>query len=131
MTDATPKRTGRMNRSRWTAAGTSVGALVALTAGVAAANPAPSGTNAKTTGSHPATGTGSSVRDSGESGDDDSGWVPAPDSGTQGNSDPGFTDPSAGGGWSDPGFADPNSGSNSGGFAPGTGSAGRTSSGGS
>ncbi len=29
-----------MNRSRWIAAGTSVGALVAVTAGVAAANPA-------------------------------------------------------------------------------------------
>lgn len=34
-------RRGRMNRSRLIAAGTSVGALVAITAGVAAANPAP------------------------------------------------------------------------------------------
>ena len=35
-------RNGRMNRSRLIVAGTSVGALVAITAGVAAANPAPS-----------------------------------------------------------------------------------------
>ncbi len=35
-------RSGRMNRSRLIAAGTSVGALIAITAGVAAANPAPS-----------------------------------------------------------------------------------------
>ena len=39
-------RKGRMNRSRIIAAGTSVGALVAITAGVAAANPAPSATHA-------------------------------------------------------------------------------------
>ena len=44
MTAPMPDRRGRMNRSRWIAAGTSVGALVALTAGVAAANPAPDGT---------------------------------------------------------------------------------------
>ena len=41
-------RKGRMNRSRIIAAGTSVGALVAITAGVAAANPAPSATHAAT-----------------------------------------------------------------------------------
>lgn len=44
MSSPVPNRAGRMNRSRWIAAGTSVSALVALTAGVAAANPAPSGT---------------------------------------------------------------------------------------
>ena len=38
---STPARKGRMNRSRMIAAGTSVGALIAITAGVAAANPAP------------------------------------------------------------------------------------------
>ena len=133
MTDATPKRAGRMNRSRWIAAGTSVGALVALTAGVAAANPAPNGTSSKTGGTHPATGTGtaSTVPGSDDARDDDSGWVPA-DPGTQGTtSDPGVTGPSAASGWNDPGFADPNAGSNAGGFNPGTGSGGRTSSGGS
>ena len=41
-------RRGRMNRSRIIAAGTSVGALVAITAGVAAANPAPNATHAAT-----------------------------------------------------------------------------------
>ncbi|MBK5287660.1 MAG: hypothetical protein JJE46_04245 [Acidimicrobiia bacterium] len=44
MTSPMPNRKSRMNRSRWIAAGTSVSALVALTAGVAAANPAPDGT---------------------------------------------------------------------------------------
>lgn len=39
-------RKGRMNRSRLIAAGTSVGALVAITAGVAAANPAPTNKHA-------------------------------------------------------------------------------------
>ncbi len=39
---SSPNRKGRMNRSRMIAAGTSVGALIAITAGVAAANPAPS-----------------------------------------------------------------------------------------
>ena len=36
-----------MNRSRMIAAGTSVGALVAITAGVATANPAPSGASTR------------------------------------------------------------------------------------
>jgi len=51
MTSTNPRepgaRKGRMNRSRMIAAGTSVGALVAITAGVAVANPAPSGASTK------------------------------------------------------------------------------------
>ncbi len=39
-----------MNRSRMVAAGTSVGALIAITAGVAAANPAPSAKPTATSG---------------------------------------------------------------------------------
>ena len=52
MTSKNPRelgaRKGRMNRSRMIAAGTSVGALVVITAGVAVANPAPSGASTKT-----------------------------------------------------------------------------------
>ncbi|MGZ6931746.1 MAG: hypothetical protein ACXVK4_14535 [Acidimicrobiia bacterium] len=104
-------RRGRLNRSRVVAAGTSVSALVALTAGVAAANPAPSNQ------SQPAAGrtTNRSPNANDNRGRDDSGWtggsddtdrdgrVGDPGDSGSGSTDPGYTDP----GYSDPGYSDP------------------------
>ena len=106
----------RMNRSRAIAAGTSVGALIALTAGVAVANP-----GAHTSKPAPASSSGATQNPQNPSaGDDssggDSGWI-APDDG-------GF-DPN-------PGWTPSQPGNGSGGFDPGAGgSSGSTRSGGS
>ena len=82
-----------MNRSRLIAAGTSVGALVAITAGVAAANPAPSTTRATTTDRRVAnTGIQRSTEDTPAFGSDDDGqdnWQQLPP-------DPSATDPGLG-----------------------------------
>ena len=94
-----------MNRSRAIAAGTSVGALIVLTAGVAVANP---GSHA----SSPSDTTGTSGR------------VPAPTAGNDSNSgDTGWLAPDDGpsSGWTS---APPDTGSGS--FDPGVGSAGGT-----
>ena len=99
-----------MNRSRAIAAGTSVGALIVLTAGVAVANP----------GSH-----SSSPSDTNAN----SGRVRTPDAGSDsGGSDTGWLTPDDGAnsGWTS---APPDTGSGS--FDPGVGSAGSTRSGGS
>lgn len=112
---ATPRdgrpRARRLNRSRAIAAGTSVGALVVLTAGVAVANPgthsSPPSNTAGTSGSvrTPAAGDGADGGDTGwltpdgggrasnASPDPGSGWTSnAPDAGS------GTFDPGAGGG---------------------------------
>jgi hypothetical protein len=117
-----------MNRSRMVAAGTSVGALVAITAGVAAANPAPSSkppTKRDTRTAQTNRSSGQSSDQGGYNQDDgggDNGWRQLP------------PDPSA----SDPGLSG-NSGSNTGNdfsqppaFDPRAGGSGsNTSSGGS
>ena len=113
----TAPRGRRMNRSRAIAAATSVGALVALTAGVAVANPGAHTSKPPTTASNSG-GTQSTQNPS--AGDDssggDSGWL-APD-------DDGF-DPNSG-------WAPSQPGNGSGGFDPGAGgSSGSTRSGGS
>jgi hypothetical protein len=107
--NAREPRGKRMNRSRAIAAGTSVGALIALTAGVAVANPGSHTSSPSTTASNsggvqaPSAGIDANGGDTGwlapndhraDPGDDDasSGWTPSqPDTGF----DPGF---GAGGG---------------------------------
>jgi hypothetical protein len=105
-----------MNRSRAIAAGTSVGALVALTAGVAVANP-----GSHTTPPRAASDSGSRVQ---QPSTDDGATTDGDDSGWWGRDDRGSTDP--GSGWSQ---AQPGPGS----FDPGTsvGSGNSTRSGGS
>jgi hypothetical protein len=107
-----------MNRSRAIAAGTSVGALVLLTAGVAVANPGthsspPRDSNTGTGAPAPSVG-----RDDGSAGGD-SGWWGG-DDGSQ--SSDGSTDPNSGFNPVQPG---------PGGFDPGSGNSGSTRSGGS
>ena len=130
-------RTGRMNRSRWIAAGTSVGALVAVTAGVAAANPAPSATNSSNAavnsgGANPATPSPTVAPQPSEPRGD--GWgYPEPDSGSVDPNSGSYTDPNRGA------YVDPNSGSYSDPYAssgppaydPSYDGGGNTSSGGS
>jgi hypothetical protein len=111
-----------MNRSRAIAAGTSVGALVALTAGVAVANPG----SHSTPPSAAASGSGQvqtpQAPSAGNSNGDDTGWLGS-DDGPQA-SDPN-TDPNSG--WSN---SQPDTGSGT--FDPGIGSGGgNTRSGGS
>ena len=124
-TDPKAARGRRMNRSRAIAAGTSVGALVALTAGVAVANPGahsspptaaasrsnPSGSNSS--------GSSSSSSDRSQRSDDGGGGG---DSGWLGPDDSGNVDPNSG--WASAPQAP------SGSFDPGIGG-GNTSSGGS
>lgn len=114
-----PRRGGRMNRSRAIAAGTSVGALVLLTAGVAVANPGthqspPRGSDTGTGSQAPSVG-----RDDGSAGGD-SGWWGGDDDNSR--SSDGSTDPSSGFSPVQPG---------PGNFDPGTGNSGSTRSGGS
>ena len=105
-----------MNRSRAIAAGTSVGALVALTAGVAVANPGAHTSKPPTTAANPATRNTQNPSAGDDSSGRDCGWL-APDDG-------GF-DPNAG-------WAPSQPGNGSGGFDPGAGgSGGTTRSGGS
>ena len=114
------RRRGRMKRSRWIAAGSSVGALVLVTAAIAVENPAPaataSGSITSTAGASRATslGPGSST------GGSDSGWITSSDVGNPAPSSGRTLDPVNGGSQGQSVF-DP-------GTAPG---AGRTSSGGS
>ena len=108
-----------MNRSRAIAAGTSVGALVLLTAGVAVANPGthsspPRGSDSGTRSQAPSVG-----RDDGSAGGD-SGWWGGDDDNSQ--SSDGSTDPNSGFNPVQPG---------PGNFDPGTGNSGSTRSGGS
>ena len=125
-----------MNRSRMVAAGTSVGALIAITAGVAAANPAPSSKPAAIRGARTAPTSRNTAPSSNQDGysqdSGDDGWRQLPP-------DPSVTDPSV----TDPPATDPaingNFGNNTGNaiapapaFDPGTGGSGsNTSSGGS
>lgn len=107
--NARKPRGKRMNRSRAIAAGTSVGALIALTAGVAVANPGshtspPSRSTSNSGGVQaPSTGGDANGGDTGwlapdngpQASDPNSGWTPSqPDSGSP-SFDPGF---GAGGG---------------------------------
>jgi hypothetical protein len=106
-----------MNRSRLIAAGTSVGALVAITAGVAAANPAPTNNHATPpNGRATTTNNDRPSRSSEDFGSDDQGqdnWQQLPP-------DPSATDPGLGSSSGQPAAnqppaSDPNTGSNSGG----------------
>jgi hypothetical protein len=128
--DIESHRKGRMRKSRLVVAGTSVGAFVALTAGVAVANPAPSSssgsaarsapTNARNRSLTPTPAPSPAYQDPGSGSQDpgngaDSGW-----------NDPyqGYNDPYQG--WSsDPGYSQSQSS-----FDPGLGG-GQTRSGGS
>jgi molecular chaperone DnaK len=109
-----------MNRSRAIAAGTSVGALVVLTAGVAVANPGShtSRARASTSSDTRSPAVGSNDSSSGA----DSGWLGGSDD-NSGASD-GSTDPNSG-------FVSGQPGTGPGSFDPGGGSGGSTSSGGS
>ena len=101
----------RMNRSRAIAAGTSVGALIALTAGVAVANP-----GAHTSKPAPASSSGATQNPQNPSAGDDSGWLAPDDGGVDPNS----------------GWTPSQPGNGSGGFDPGVGgNGGSTRSGGS
>jgi hypothetical protein len=97
-----------MNRSRLIAAGTSVGALVAITAGVAAANPAPTKNHAAPANGRAATTGGQrSAQDTPAFGSDDQGqdnWQQLPP-------DPSATDPGLGSSSDQPPAFDPNTGS--------------------
>jgi hypothetical protein len=104
----------RMNRSRAIAAGTSVGALVVLTAGVAVANP----------GSHTAAPASSSGTTS-----SDTNRVQPPS--TDDGADSGWTTPDDGGLDPNSGWATPQAPSGSGSFDPGLGGGSSTRSGGS
>ena len=118
-TTPSPPRGRRMNRSRAIAAGASVGALVALTAGVAVANPGShsSPPTASGTGARSSSGTDSSSSPAPtDDGREDSGWW-TPDDG--GNVDP------------NSGWSAPQAPSGSGSFDPGLGGGGNTRSGGS
>lgn len=102
-------RKGRMNRSRLIAAGTSVGALVAITAGVAAANPAPTKNHATPTNARAATTNNDRPsRDTPAFGSDDEG----PDNWQQLPPDPSATDPGLGSSSDQPPAFDPNAGGN-------------------
>ena len=127
-----------MNRSRWIAAGTSVGAMVAVTAGVAAANPAPSSNNSSTVAVTPSGRSTSSTPDPSTVGPprsrQDDGWgYPQPDSGSVDPNSGSYVDPNSGS------YVDPNSGSYSDpygsysppGYDPRYDGGGNTSSGGS
>ena len=109
---APASRKGRMNRSRLIAAGTSVGALVAITAGVAAANPAPSKTHATPASGRAANSTSQSpVLAAPALGSDDNGqddWQQLPP-------DPSATDPGLGTGSNQPPTFAPNPGGSVGG----------------
>lgn len=98
-----------MNRSRLIAAGTSVGALVAITAGVAAANPAPTKNHATPTNGRAATTNNDRPSpDREDFGSDDQGgddWRQLPP-------DPSATDPGFGSGTDQPPAFDPGAGSN-------------------
>jgi len=96
-----------MNRSRLVAAGTSVGALIAITAGVAAANPAPSAKDATRTNRVRTSQDNSQYTDNGPSSDGQSSddWQqlpPDPSASDQGNGSttapPPAFDPGAGSG---------------------------------
>jgi hypothetical protein len=114
-----PPRRRRLNRSRAIAAGTSVGALVVLTAGVAVANP---GTHSSPPASTASTSGRVQTPDAGSDAGDDTGWL-APDDPRA--SDGGAVDPNSG--WNAP-QPDPGSGT----FDPGFGGGdGNTRSGGS
>jgi hypothetical protein len=113
-----------MNRSRAIAAGTSVGALVALTAGVAAANPGAHSSPPPSTASGSTrvqTSNGGADAGRGDTRGDDSGWLSPDDP----RASDGTVDPNSG--WSAP---QPDQGSGT--FDPGiAGNSGNTSSGGS
>ena len=113
-------RRRRMNRSRTIAAGTSVGALVALTAGVAVANPGSHSPHTPT--ADPVSQQPSAGRAQTPSGDD-SGWWGSDDG----------SDSSVGGGSSDPnsGFVPAPRDQGGSTFDPGSGNGSSTRSGGS
>ena len=97
----TAPRGKRMNRSRAIAAGTSVGALIALTAGVAVANPG-AHASAPSTGPSSSAGSQTPSADNG-SGGDDSGWLAPDDGGVDSNSGWTPSQPGNGSGSFDPG----------------------------
>lgn len=126
--DPEPRRR-RMNRSRAIAAGTSVGALVALTAGVAVANPG-SHSSPPTAAADPSSQQPSAGRAQ-TPGTDDSGWPRDDDSGWWGTDD--GSDGSVGRGSSDPnsGFVPTPRDQGGSTFDPGSGNGSSTRSGGS
>lgn len=92
-------RRGRMTRSRLIAAGTSVGALVAITAGVAAANPAPAARRAIPRSDHSTADDSTPTTPAPTAGADDWQQLPpdpsASDSGSGNNAQPPAFDPGA------------------------------------
>src|SRR4051812_48826128 len=113
------RRGGRMKRSRAIAAGTSVGALVVLTAGVAVANPGSHSSPARAANAGAGSQAPAAGRDDGSAGDD-SGWRGGDDANARSSDD--STDPNSGSSPVPPG---------PGTFDPGRGSGGSTRSGGS
>jgi hypothetical protein len=124
-------RQRRLHRSRATAAGLSVAALVGVTAGVAAANPGSSTkpADARSSGAERYRPPDVGDRDDGRAspGTDDSGWFGADDDQggrSGGDAGPGLQRPSSGFGSTQPG-------SDTGSFDPGPGNGASTRSGGS